>query len=362
MTSAARSRASISGSALVEFLRHLIRLGRFKFLAYSWLFYSLGVTAAICAGYRLDGARYLLGLSFGWCAHLMTHYCNEYFDLAADRANPSPTRWTGGSRVLVEGKLAPSVSLAVSVSLLIACVALALSMDGPARWLALSTIALGWFYTSPPLRLNYRGAGELTVTLVLNGLAPAGAFALQSGRLDPILWVLLLPSFLVQYARMLTMNLIDHEGDRRVDKRTAVVVLGPQRAVGLHATAQIAAYGSLIPALVSGLMPLAVVLSVALTLPLSIWQVSRLFSGAHRDAGRADSLAFWASSHSVLVMLSIYVGLLSDRWPFAAWSSLTPDRQLTLLLCCLPPAVFGLLVLAQIRMYRALPSPAARGA
>ena len=35
-------------------------------------------------------------------AQLMTHYVGEYFDLAADRAHPAPSPFSGGSRVLVE--------------------------------------------------------------------------------------------------------------------------------------------------------------------------------------------------------------------------------------------------------------------
>ena len=44
-------------------------------------------------------------------AQLMTHYANDYFDLEADRANRTPTRWSGGSRVLPAGVLPPRVAL-----------------------------------------------------------------------------------------------------------------------------------------------------------------------------------------------------------------------------------------------------------
>ena len=42
---------------------------------------------------------------------LMTHYANDYFDLEADRANQTPTTWSGGSRVLPAGELSPRVAL-----------------------------------------------------------------------------------------------------------------------------------------------------------------------------------------------------------------------------------------------------------
>ena len=84
-------------------LAALARLGRPKFLAYSFLFYLLGTTAAVREGATLPIGAWFYTLAFVACAHLMTHYANEYFDLLADSANPAPTRWTGGSRVLVRG-------------------------------------------------------------------------------------------------------------------------------------------------------------------------------------------------------------------------------------------------------------------
>jgi hypothetical protein len=48
----------------------------------------------------------------------MTHYSNDYFDLAADRANFTPTRWSGGSRVLVQTTLPPRWALYLALTLL----------------------------------------------------------------------------------------------------------------------------------------------------------------------------------------------------------------------------------------------------
>ena len=56
---------------------------------------------------------------------LMTHYSNDYFDLEADRANRTPTRWSGGSRVLPDEELPPRLALALAlVCMLVAFAAL----------------------------------------------------------------------------------------------------------------------------------------------------------------------------------------------------------------------------------------------
>src|SRR5262245_870587 len=101
-------------------LAAIIRLGRPKFLIYSMVLAALGPSCSVFLGYPFQLKAYLQVQLFAWIAHLMTHYCNEYFDFAADSANPSPTRWTGGSRVLVEGLLTPQFSLALAHALLFA--------------------------------------------------------------------------------------------------------------------------------------------------------------------------------------------------------------------------------------------------
>ncbi len=293
-----------------RFLAHLVRLGRPKYLLYSWLLYTLGVAGAAFLGSTPGLGTYLHGLLFVWCTHLMTHYCNEYFDLAADRANPSPTQWTGGSRVLVEGKLEPEVSLGASFVLLFICLGLVPAMPRPGQYFALAALALAWFYTAPPFRLNYRGLGELVVTTVLNGCFPMIGYVLAAGETGLLPTLLLLPAFLIQFVRMTIMNLLDHEGDWRVGKRTLVVLLGPRRILHLHALGQALAYLLLVPAVLLWGLPPPVALCVAATSPLAIWQVGRLYRGAHLEAHSRNSVVFWASTHCSLVVASAYVGLL----------------------------------------------------
>ena len=88
----------------------LTRLARPLFLVGGFVFYGLGVAIARYEGAALDVTALLWGQLAVTAAQLMTHFANDTFDLAADRANATPTRWSGGSRVLVEGLL-PALSL-----------------------------------------------------------------------------------------------------------------------------------------------------------------------------------------------------------------------------------------------------------
>src|SRR6185503_17692327 len=100
-------------TALIAFLR----LGRPLFLGGGFLMFGLGAAIAAWHGHAIVPRRYALGQLAVTALQLMTHYANDYFDYDADRANLTPTRWSGGSRVLVEGALPRSAAFVAAVVL-----------------------------------------------------------------------------------------------------------------------------------------------------------------------------------------------------------------------------------------------------
>lgn len=328
-------------------LKALLKLGRLKFLPYSAVLFGLGATIALYRGDRIALGPYLYGQLFIWCVHLMTHYCNEYFDLEADRANPAPTRMTGGSRVLVDGLLSPVVSLGAAMSLLFVAVFLLSGMNTMgARGIGSTMLALAWFYTAPPFRFNYRGLGEITVSLVLNILTPLLGYYLQVGALDGWLALLLLPPAILQLIRMMLMNLMDYEGDLVAGKRTTVTMIGRDNVKYVYAAGQATAYVLVLLFVPMGL-PRLVALLFILTLPLSIWQGVRLWRNDDRNVTKAGSIAFWASTHVAVVVAAESLGLLGIRL-FELMGVI--DRYWVL--CAAIPALFLCLIVPQARRYR----------
>ncbi|MFF7245947.1 prenyltransferase [Embleya sp. NPDC008237] len=292
-----------------------IRLARLRFLLYNTLPVALGGAVAVHEGHRIDLGWYALAQGFAWGTHLMTHYCNEYFDLDADRANRYHTPWTGGSRALVDGLVRPSVALSTGFVLLTGSVFLAVSMPTlPARLMAAAGIALAWFYTAPPLRLNYRGLGELTVAVGLNGIWPLVAVSLLGGTVPGLILLILAPTAVLQAARMMVMNLADIESDTRVGKRTLPVLLGPRRAVTIIGLCQIGAYTALIAFTLAGWIPWPVGAAMAGTAPMSVWLIARLRSGAlaDHDPRRMTPVVFWASNHVALIVCAALIGMLVE--------------------------------------------------
>jgi 1,4-dihydroxy-2-naphthoate octaprenyltransferase len=300
--------------------RSVFTLGRPKFLFYSVIMHGLGAAAAHATTGRFDLPLFLAAQGMVSTLHLATHYCNEFFDLTADRMNTTFTRWTGGSRVLVDGRLPPVVALAISLSMItffVAGLAYAwlgrptLVADVPRGCWALAAVALSlaWEYSAPPLKLTSRGLGEAVVASMLCVILPAMGFLLQNGEPNLQVGLALVPLFGTQYARMMVMNMPDAGGDEAAGKRTLVVRLGVERAVRVHHAIQIASYGSL-PLLALAGVDREVLIAILCTAPLAALQVVRLQRGAWRDPEAFNRLAFTSTLHIVSVGSAALIGFL----------------------------------------------------
>lgn len=274
-----------------------IRLSRLPFLAGGFVFHGLGAAMAGYAGAPLDLAVFAWGQVAITTAQLMTHYANEYFDLAADRANPTPTRWSGGSRVLPAGELAPGVALAMALIMglvaLGATAALAWGLRaGPlAPPLLLLSIALAWSYSGPPLRLQARGLGGIVAALVVPGLTPLVGFTLQAGAISRLPLLSALPLCGLQFAMLLIIDIPDAAGDAAADKRTPAVRLGARAVAWLHNLTLLTTYAALPLLALAGMPPLAAG-AAALGAPLALWQAWRVRRGDWAKPAKWDGLAF----------------------------------------------------------------------
>lgn len=279
----------------MRYLIAFIRLGRPLFLAGGIVMHALGVLIALERGASLNLAALLWGQIAITAVQWMTHYSNDYFDLEADRANHTPTNWSGGSRVLTERLIAPRLALIASLVLaglaLFASLVLVFGIGTGTLTLPLIglALALAWFYSAPPLRLHSRGVGELTTALIVPGLAPLTGFYLQRGQLELLPFLAVFPLALLQIAMLLAIEFPDEAGDRAVGKRTLVVRLGARRAARLYISVLALTYVSL-PILVFAGLPTLVCVAVLGMLPLA-FRLARMTREIERPA-RWNLLAF----------------------------------------------------------------------
>jgi 1,4-dihydroxy-2-naphthoate polyprenyltransferase len=253
-----------------------IRLGRFIFLLGGVVFYNFGVVIAGYMGTTLDMTAWGWGQLIVTLVQLMVHYSNDYFDLVADRENQAPTRWSGGSRILVLELLQPRTALVTSILLLLSALLSTLLlyiMAAPGIYalpLILLAIAVSWFYSAPPLRLHSRGVGELCAALVVAVITPMIGFYLQTKRFDLLPVLAVLPLFFLQLSMLLRVAADDISGDIMVRKHTLAVHLGFNTTLKVIMLCLSLAYILPIPLIKAGLLPVAVS-ALWLTLPLGVF-------------------------------------------------------------------------------------------
>ncbi|HHV07685.1 MAG TPA: prenyltransferase [Firmicutes bacterium] len=256
------------------------RAVRGPFVSASLLPVLYGTALARWYGFSISPLRLLLNVLGVVALHFGANAANDYYDyvFGADPARAVIKPFSGGSQLLQRGLLQPRhYSWLIGGHLALASV-IALGFGfvaGPiAAILGLSGIFFGYYYSAPPVKLAYRGWGELAVGLAFGPLSVAGSFALYGGLPPKEVFAASLPlAFLI--ANVLYVNqYADYAEDKEADKLNLVVRLGPNRALpGVYALFA-AAYAALIMALVGGYLPLSAAAGT-LTLPLALWAARR---------------------------------------------------------------------------------------
>jgi len=303
-------------SAAVQGVFAFVRLGRPLFLLGGFVLYGLGAAVAVAQGRIIDPSVYLLGQAVITAFQLMAHYANDYFDYEADRANATPTRWSGGSRVLPRGDVPRGAALAGALGAaavgIVATVVLTSRHPGPVLVpTALAILLLSWLYSGPPLRLHSTWLGEFDAVLVVTALVPFFAFTLQVPDLVGlrILLLAIIPPCCLQFAMLLAVGVPDRVGDVAAGKRTLVVRLGGARSVRWYATAVAIAFASL-PILAAAGLPLPVVLAAGLLAPVAVWRIWWGRGGQALRPENWESLTFWSVALLTLTAAAEVAGFL----------------------------------------------------
>jgi len=120
-------------------------------------------------------------------------------------------------------------------------------------WVGLIGVACAFFYHGPPLRLSYRGLGELMVALCYGPLIAAGTYLVQRGFVSTPVLLLSLPLGLLVGAFLWVNEFPDYPSDRSAGRRNLVVLLGRRAASRWFAVINVAAFAFLLALPVAGL-------------------------------------------------------------------------------------------------------------
>ncbi len=209
----------------------IMKLGRLKFPVIGFFMFLFGALQASLLGSNFSLEKILLGYLILFAAELSVSYSNNYFDSDLDRYSEA-TSFSGGSRILAQDpklrELTMKIALfwmGLSVILGIMATILFSLPSYFVPYVALGNLA-SWYYTAPPLRLAYRGFGELVAAITIGLMMPGTGFLIIRGSFDTLFLLFAIPSCLYSFALMISIEIPDMESDKSGRKKTLIVSNG----------------------------------------------------------------------------------------------------------------------------------------
>ena len=265
-----RIRPRLSTSLLI------VRATRAPFLSATFVPVLLGLAVAARTGF-FDPLTAVITLLAASAVHLGLNVANDVFDtlLGADDANPTPTKFSGGSRVIQNVLVTVREMSMLAVGCYAAAVALGLLLvllRGSPALLVIS--ALGLFislaYTMPPFKLVYRGLGEIATAIGFGPLMLLGAYTVQSrGSVSLEAFLVSLPAALLVSMILYVNEIPDRAGDAKAGKRTLPVRWSRKTVIRVFDMAAVASFVAVVASVAAGLLPLPGLL-VLVAMPLAV--------------------------------------------------------------------------------------------
>ncbi|MEC8646630.1 MAG: prenyltransferase [Candidatus Latescibacterota bacterium] len=273
----------------------------------------VGLSLGYQPGSDLSWAILVLALCLAVFMQWTIVLLNDYADYQADlyHANTYPELFD--RRALVEGMLDPQhvarAGLLTGLGTLLSAGGLWYMGRPYVLLLAAVGLLLLWVYSFAPLRLNYRGGGELLEAAGLGGVMPLIGYATLRAEWDYEELLLLVPIFLYGLIGALVSGLKHEPADRDNDKKTLTVWVGSGRVRrivwGMQITSRV--WCGLL--FLSGSYGLSAMFLAALAPALPMY-VTRRYDG-RADYRDIPSLSAYKKSLQQAAYLT-YAGLLID--------------------------------------------------
>jgi 1,4-dihydroxy-2-naphthoate polyprenyltransferase len=293
---------------------------RLPFLTATIVPVFLGLAAAAYDRYFSLGLAALTLLA-GMAVHLGLNVANDVFDTLSgvDDVNFTPTKFSGGSRVLQYGlvSLRQMMTLAAvfyAVAIIIGLVLVAIAGPG-LLWLGIAGVLISYFYTAPPLRLVHRGLGELAVALGFGPIMVLGAYFVQTGHYAWRPLILSIPVAILVMLILYANEIPDRFADAKGGKRTLVVRMSPAAVIRGYIASVAVAYLVVIAGVITGVLPWPTLIAL-LTIPIAYQTLQGL--RAHFDSpyqlmpylGKNVNLHLFTG---LLLVIGVLLGILLRR-------------------------------------------------
>jgi 1,4-dihydroxy-2-naphthoate octaprenyltransferase len=273
----------------------IIRTFRLPFVIATILPIALGAAVAYRAGF-FNWALFALTMLGALLIHLGVNTANDYFDAksGADDINTTPTPFSGGSRVIQYGLLPPQAVFSLSTIAYLGGgligLYLALTQGWPVLLFGLAGLLVSYGYTAPPLRLVYRGLGELAVAIGFGPLLVLGSYFVQARTVGVEPLLASLPVGLLVMLILYVNEIPDRTWDDEASKKTFVTRIREDMIVKGFSISVSTVYGILVAGVALSVFP-ATVLVGLLTMPLALKIRNRIQSNLGNPYGLMPAMS-----------------------------------------------------------------------
>jgi 1,4-dihydroxy-2-naphthoate octaprenyltransferase len=270
-----------------------------------------GACALAVSGF--SPVAFLLCLGGAVALQAGTNLVNDYYDhrLGADHSGS-----LGPSRVIQEGWLSPRTVLLGGLAFFILGGLAGFALVGLAGWpilvLGLIGVPLAYGYTAPPLKLAYRGLGELNVFMLMGPLMVLGGFLVHRATGVSVALTASVPIGCLVAAILHANNLRDLDDDRQLGKQTLATIVGPRWAKVELAALLGGAYASLLAGVALRVLPRPALLAF-LSLPVAV-QIAKTVGQATSPRELAPSVRQSAKLHAQFGAMLTLGLLLAAAW------------------------------------------------
>lgn len=235
----------------------------------------VGVSVAVYEKYSINATYLVLALVGAVLAHISVNVLNEYFDYKSGvDFKTIKTPFSGGSGVLVEGRLNPRTVYFVGIACMVATIAIGgyfYNVHGAGIIpLGLLGLAVVYFYTthltkSPLLCAIAPGLGFGPLMVMGTYFALTGTYSLAAGLAS------IVPGLLV--SNLLLLNQFpDVEADASAGRWHLPIAIGRKGSSDIYALLIVTAYTALIASVIAGVLPYLALLGLV-TLPIALLAV-----------------------------------------------------------------------------------------
>ncbi len=220
-------------------------------------------------------------------AHLGMNLADDWFDYRVQSAEMRKKLASEGIRArmvkypyLTSGEATPRELLAVS-SLFLAIAAVCGVLVAVLRgwdilWFALAGFVIGMSYSGAPLRLGFRGLGELVIFLMFGPLLMTGIYFACTGTISDEIVLMSVAVGLLVTNIVYSHSIMDADHDIKVGKRTMAHLMGSRRGqIVLSGILNVLPYVLIVAGVAVGWIHWAFLFCLS-TLPASLWLVKSL--------------------------------------------------------------------------------------